>query len=123
MEVILRQALILRRALWGRMASCGGPTLSKLIGLHAIARQARPIDNRPQISNLPHMLLALVVVASALQAETGRDAWLRYAGTRAPLAAGDITTTADSPVMASARAELMRGMRSEERRVGKECRS
>jgi len=56
------------------------------------------------------MLLALVVVASALQAETGRDAWLRYAGTRAPLAAGDITTTADSPVMASARAELMRGM-------------
>ena len=48
--------------MWGRMASCGGLAI-RLSGLPSSCREqtassvcgARPIANRPQVANLPHI--------------------------------------------------------------------
>jgi alpha-glucuronidase len=64
------------------------------------------------------VLLALLASAASLQAETGYDAWLRYAPLRAPIARQDraalpavVVTLGQSPVLDSARDELVRGVR------------
>ena len=59
-------------------------------------------------------LLLVMLAASALLAETGRDAWLRYApldvkDPRFPLPAA-IVVNGDSPLILNARKELMRGV-------------
>ena len=55
-----------------------------------------------------------LLAAATLQAETGYNAWLRYAPVAAtPEALPAVVTMAgESPVIASARQELIRGVRS-----------
>ena len=52
------------------------------------------------------------MLAIALHAETGRDAWLRYAPQPVENLPAVLATTSDSPLITSARDELVRGIRS-----------
>ena len=57
-------------------------------------------------------LTVAALMAVALHAETGRDAWLRYAPLdKPPSLPAVVVTTSDSPVLATARDELIRGVR------------
>jgi len=49
------------RGLWGRMASCG-PMASALS--QRLLGAKRPIDNRPQVSNLPHRISVLAITSN-----------------------------------------------------------
>ena len=84
----------------------------------------RPIDNRPQVDNLPHKCAALLpllfLLPLLLHAETGQRAWLRYAAlsdtaSRPYLASlpASVTTFGDSPVVETARRELTSGIRQQ----------
>src|SRR6266700_6395677 len=93
MEVILRQASI-RRA----RAQAKTPT--------------------PQIMSTGHCLCgvgllacALLLTATALDAETGYNAWLRYAEAGPSTIPASIATLNDSPILTSARTEMIRGVR------------
>src|SRR5688572_33443447 len=63
-------------------------------------------------------VILVVVTAASVHAETGYDAWLRYAPLPAPIVArvgsvpGSVTLLGDSPVLRSARDELARGLSS-----------
>jgi alpha-glucuronidase len=59
---------------------------------------------------LRRALILSLIVAAALQAESGRDAWLRYAQKYTQPVPTVIATTSESPLIASARAELVRGI-------------
>ena len=81
----------------------------------------RPIGNRPQVENLPHKYVALLLfLPLLLHAETGRSAWLRYAAlsdaaSRPYLASlpASVTSFGDSPVIESAKRELTNGIRQQ----------
>ena len=63
------------------------------------------------------VLLILGIGARCLRAETGADAWLRYAALDKSAAQkysalpANVVVLGDSPVLGSAKAELIRGMR------------
>ena len=58
------------------------------------------------------MRFALLLIAAALHAETGYNAWLRYAPLDHPPALPAVVVVqGDSPVLISARDELIRGVR------------
>jgi alpha-glucuronidase len=52
-----------------------------------------------------------VLMAIALHAETGRDAWLRYAPQNGRRVPGVLATIGDSPILDNARDEILRGVR------------
>lgn len=54
---------------------------------------------------------SLLLVAFALRAETGYDAWLRYAPIPGLATPGSVSVEGDSPILTSARDELIRGVR------------
>ena len=55
--------------------------------------------------------LALLLLATALHAETGRDAWLRYTPLKdASDIPGIVVTIGDSPLLQTARREMVRGI-------------
>src|SRR4029079_5911911 len=62
--------------------------------------------------------ILLVATAASVRAETGYDAWLRYAPLPAPIMARigsvptSVTLLGDSPVLKSARDEMVRGLSS-----------
>jgi alpha-glucuronidase len=56
-------------------------------------------------------VLFLFAFAACLNAETGHDAWLRYTPRPGVVTPAAITTTVDSPVINTARDELIRGIR------------
>src|ERR1700678_2975671 len=51
------------------------------------------------------------LLAARLHAETGRDAWLRYTPAPRAIIPAVITTTTDSPLINTARDELVKGIR------------
>ena len=63
-------------------------------------------------------VILVVATAASVRAETGYDAWLRYAPLPAPIVARvgsvprSVTLLGDSPVLRSARDELTRGLSS-----------
>jgi alpha-glucuronidase len=64
-----------------------------------------------QASGLPS-LVVLLLAAVALHAETGAQAWLRYAPLdKSPALPSVVVTLGDSPVLLTARDELIRGVR------------
>jgi len=76
----------------------------------------RPIYNRRQVTNLPHKLLLVLFMIAGVRAETGYDAWLRYAPLENPAPARQfvpavIATLGDSKLVESARQEAIRGVR------------
>jgi alpha-glucuronidase len=60
---------------------------------------------------LHRALILSLTMAAFLQAETGSDAWLRYAARYTQPLPAVIATTSDSPLISSARSELIRGVR------------
>src|SRR5690348_487536 len=56
-------------------------------------------------------LASFLLLATMLRAETGRDAWLRYSAVPSLQAPAVVAMLGDSPVLDSARAELIRGVR------------
>jgi len=72
----------------------------------------RPIANRPQVTNLPHILLLIILLNTGLYAETGYDTWLPYAPieNRQPMPAV-IAAIGDSKLIESAQKETIRGVR------------
>ena len=68
--------------------------------------------------SMPRLFLLVGLFAAAARAESGRDAWLRYAPLDEPSASharaevpAAVVSFGDSPVLASARDELLRGVR------------
>ena len=57
------------------------------------------------------MKLAPFLIAIALHAETGRDAWLRYSPQSPQAMPAVLSTIGDSPMLSSARDEILRGLR------------
>jgi len=55
--------------------------------------------------------LAPFLIAIALHAETGRDAWLRYSPQSPQAMPAVLSTIGDSPMLSSARDEILRGLR------------
>ncbi len=75
-----------------------------------------PIYNRRQVTNLPYILLLVLMMIGGVHAETGYDAWLRYAPLENPAPARQfvpavIATLGDSKLVESAREEAIRGVR------------
>ena len=60
---------------------------------------------------LPLIFTAVVLMATGLQAETGYDAWLRYAVKYTQSVPSVVASSGDSLLIGSARAELIRGFR------------
>jgi alpha-glucuronidase len=61
---------------------------------------------------LSYVVIAFTLCASALHAETGAQAWLRYAPLdKPPALPAVVVTQGDSPVLLTARDELIRGVR------------
>src|SRR5690242_10929199 len=59
-----------------------------------------------------HFLAGMLVLAAALHAETGAQAWLRYAPLdKPPALPAVVTVEGDSPILTTARDELIRGIR------------
>ena len=67
------------------------------------------------------LIAGSLLCAVALRAETGYDAWLRYAALD-DAAARQYRAALPGTVTALGDSVLVRSARSEERRVGKECR-
>ena len=65
----------------------------------------------PYLTNMRATVLFLFAFAACLNAETGHDAWLRYTPRPGVVTPAAITTTVDSPVINTARDELIRGIR------------
>ncbi len=57
------------------------------------------------------MRLCVFLLAIALRAETGRDAWLRYAPQKPQTVPAVLAVLGDSPVIGNARDEILRGIR------------
>ena len=71
-----------RQTLWGRFSTCGGFATRLAAGRripHSCclpALERRPIENRPQIKNLPHKLAALLIgLAAICPAQSNADWW------------------------------------------------
>ena len=62
---------------------------------------------------------SLILLALSLRAETGRDAWLRYAPVPSLQAPAVVSAVGDSVLVASARQELIRGLRGMTGRISR----